>query len=229
MHSALEIVDKNEIPTQAQDAAHVVRHLAHELRQPLSALESYASYLDIVLPRTDSKARQQIDKIHQLIQQTNWIIDDAVHYLQAAEPRTTAIDLEEVITQLVADRGRSRKLNLHLDLGAEPCIVAMDTKQAHHLVATMLNVFRQLAHSEEPVRLVTRRVEKEIDLSVSCVSPSIDAEGLRLMFEPFSLHAPSGSGLSLASARRIVEAHGGSAHIQSADGRIAIHVRLKTA
>jgi signal transduction histidine kinase len=39
-------------------------------------------------------------------------------------------------------------------------------------------------------------------------APGYDAESLAALFEPFSPHLPGGSGLALASVRRIAEAHG---------------------
>ena len=73
--------------TSRYDAAEVIRHLAHELRQPLSTIESIAYYLEIILPKTNSKAREQVGKLQQMVHQSNWILTDAIHFLQAAPPR----------------------------------------------------------------------------------------------------------------------------------------------
>jgi nitrogen-specific signal transduction histidine kinase len=49
----------------AYDSAEIVRRLAHELRQPLSTIESIAFYLEMILPRTEAKARRQLRKLQQ--------------------------------------------------------------------------------------------------------------------------------------------------------------------
>ena len=49
----------------AYEQADIVRHIAHELRQPLSTIESIAFYLEMVLPRTEGKARRQLGKLQQ--------------------------------------------------------------------------------------------------------------------------------------------------------------------
>ena len=52
--------------------------LAHDLRQPLSTIESIAYYLGIVLPPHEEKARQQVAKLQQLVQQSSAILADAL-------------------------------------------------------------------------------------------------------------------------------------------------------
>src|SRR5260370_6863686 len=56
-----------------EDSA-VVRHLAHELRQPLSTIESTAYYLGIILPPGEVRARKQVDKLPCLVPPTNHLI-----------------------------------------------------------------------------------------------------------------------------------------------------------
>jgi signal transduction histidine kinase len=38
------------------------------------------------------------------------------------------------------------------------------------------------------------------------------------MFDPFNAHLPAGSGLALASVRRITEVHGGEIELRRAEG-----------
>jgi signal transduction histidine kinase len=218
--------DPTPVRPPEHDAAQVVRHLAHELRQPLSALESFACYLDIVLPHGEAKARQQVDRIQQLIQQTNWIIDDAVHYLQASPPHPAQVALDEVVTQIIAERSPGKRLNLHLELAEEPCVALLDPQQARHLVVNVLNVFRQIAHAG-PVAIKTLVDPMRVRLITSCASGELGVEELRRLFEPFSVHAPAGSGLALASVRKIVEAHEGRVEVfRSADGRLTLEIEF---
>src|SRR5258708_8339766 len=65
----------------------VLRHLAHELRQPLSTIESTAFYLGMILPETESRARQQVDKLQRLVQQVNAILSDTLALSESLAPR----------------------------------------------------------------------------------------------------------------------------------------------
>lgn len=217
-------------PAPVRDAAQVVRHLAHELRQPLSTLESLAYYLDIVLPVTDIKARQQVEKIQQLVQQANWIVDDAVHFLQASPSNPSAVALDEVITQILADRSRGRRLNLHLELGPEPCLANLDPQQAQHMLTNLLALFRHIAQPETPINISTGVAYGESRVVFSCIAPGLSREEVERRFDPFSQHSPAGTGLALASAKSIIERHHGLLELDCAEGdRITLIIRFRAA
>lgn len=221
-------IETLEEPAATRDAAQVVRHLAHELRQPLSTLESLAYYLDIVLPITDIKARQQVEKIQQLVQQANWIVDDAVHFLHASPSNPSAVALDEVITQILADRSRGRRLNLHLELGPEPCLASIDPQQAQHMLTNLLALFRQIAQPETPISVSTDVHFGESRVRLSCVAPGVTREDVERRFDPFCQHSPAGTGLALASAKSIVERHRGVLELDAGEGqRVTLSIRFR--
>jgi nitrogen-specific signal transduction histidine kinase len=57
----------------------VVRDLAHELRQPLSAIEAIAYYLEMTLPAEQVAVRQHLLRIQKLVEQSSDIVSRAVH------------------------------------------------------------------------------------------------------------------------------------------------------
>ncbi|MFX9031495.1 hypothetical protein ABTN13_20425, partial [Acinetobacter baumannii] len=71
---------------RSSDATTMVRQIAHELRQPLSTIESIAYYLDLILPRDEPRARQQVERLQRLVEQSNWIVANAVNFVQASTP-----------------------------------------------------------------------------------------------------------------------------------------------
>ena len=62
--------------------------VAHELRQPLSNIEAIAYYLTLVLPKGDRKIQAQVERIRELVQQTNEIISNSVR--QADDARISS-------------------------------------------------------------------------------------------------------------------------------------------
>ena len=60
MSSATGVQTVAAVPeTQSSVSAVALETIAHELRQPLSAIESIAYYLSLVLPRESGPAREQ--------------------------------------------------------------------------------------------------------------------------------------------------------------------------
>lgn len=232
MSPALIPVDEikaNETRTETCGTAQTVRHLAHELRQPLSALESLVYYLDILLAPGDVRARDQVEKIQAVVDQANWIINDAVHFSQACPAHSVPVALDELVTQTLAERARGGTLNVHLELASGKCYASLDAEQARHLLASVFGVFRLIAAPATPVHVATECFGATVGIRISCESSLVAAELIE-MFEPCNRRLPPGLGLSLASARAIIDANGGEMRVEDrTDQRVALLLRFPAA
>ena len=47
---------------------------AHEIRQPLSALEALTSYLDLIIPEEETRVREQLRRMHMEIAHADRIL-----------------------------------------------------------------------------------------------------------------------------------------------------------
>ena len=54
-------------------------NLAHDLRQPLSAIEAIAYYLEKTLPEEQSEARKYLMRLQELVETSSTILTDAVN------------------------------------------------------------------------------------------------------------------------------------------------------
>jgi len=80
-----------EISAPLSDAPHqsawpLIGGLVHDLRQPLSVIDACADYLNLVLPPTDRRARQQLELLQQQVGEANRIMHEALlqlHYTDA--------------------------------------------------------------------------------------------------------------------------------------------------
>src|SRR5947207_2889756 len=97
--------------------ADVLRDVAHELRQPLSTIESIAYYLAMVLPDADERVRTQLEMIRQLVEQSNWILTSGLGLAGGAPVAArTPVDVEELITQAVASLASAEGPSIRLAL-----------------------------------------------------------------------------------------------------------------
>jgi signal transduction histidine kinase len=69
----------------SEPAAEVLRTVVHDLRQPLSSIETIAYYLTLILPRTDEKIQAQLHEIRHLVEQANRILTSGVLLASATE------------------------------------------------------------------------------------------------------------------------------------------------
>jgi light-regulated signal transduction histidine kinase (bacteriophytochrome) len=195
--------------TSSLEASSVIRHIAHELRQPLSTIESIAYYLSIVMPRHDARAKVQLDKLQLLVQQTNWILSDAIHYLQAAPSHPELVDWNEIITEAASEAAPYEQFDIDLCLAEDLPLVSMDPSQGHHLVRSLFSFYRQIARVDQVICIATSASSGEVRLEFSALAHDVTSQHVESLFEPFQPHLPPGSGLALASVRRISETHAG--------------------
>ena len=76
--SVLGALEPVALQTDLSDIEAVVRNLTHDLRQPLSAIEAIAYYLEMTLPPDQLDARKFLIQIQQMVERANSILVDAV-------------------------------------------------------------------------------------------------------------------------------------------------------
>lgn len=205
------------LDTQSSSPVVDLQTIAHELRQPLSAIESIAYYLSLALPRENRPERKQAWRLQQLVEQSNWILTCALQLADSMPLAPQAVNLEELITQTVNARVPHGGTAVRLELVGGLPLVNLDPGRGRALLENLFTLFRQLASDLHPVRVTTTAEEGGVSFGI--------ASAIRGYRSEASLGP--GCSLSIQSARRIVEGHGGtfSIHVDAASG-ISVKVVL---
>jgi signal transduction histidine kinase len=177
--------------------------IAHELRQPLSAIESIAYYLNLVLPREDHRAREQASRLQHLIEQSNWILTCGLQVVNTTPLAPEPVDLEELITQTAAGRSTHHSSRLDFQLASDLPLVHLDPGRGRALIENLLSLFEYLSQ-DRPLRLATSQMAEGVCLTLATPVLGHQSEA----------SLGPGCALSLTSARQVVEAHGGTCHLQ---------------
>jgi two-component system sensor histidine kinase TctE len=86
--------------------------------------------------------------------------------------------------------------------------VRLDLEQTQHLLRNLVAFFGRLSAPQRSMILRTGAAGDEVILEIAAQLPEGSSADLDPLFRPFDSHLPDGSGLGLASVRRIAEAHG---------------------
>ena len=195
-----------------------LRAIAHELRQPLSGIESAAYYLSLVLPRGDEKLQKQVERIRQFVEQAGWILGNALQMDDPAPLAPQLMDLEEAVTQAVGDLDAARQKLLRLELSGGLPLVRLDQVRWRALIGNLLGLLCPVVTSLCPLRLRTFAREE----GGVCLELKSPVSGMHS-----SAGFGAGAALSLEIAEQITVAHGGSfdCRIDPAEG-IRLRVML---
>lgn len=138
--------------------------LLHEVRQPLSGIESIAYYLEIALESEDEEIRQQCSRIRTMVRQANWLLDDAS--IGAGTEGETSCLNEQVFS--LAERlalHEERSMELRLAEGRMP--VAVSGCALKRIAGHVLSFLHDVAEADEPVDAATLRGDGWCSLRIS--------------------------------------------------------------
>jgi two-component system sensor histidine kinase KdpD len=213
---ALEAVD-------VQRAA-LLRSVSHDLRTPLAAIRAVVTDLRGGVAYDDA-AR---DDLLELVADEAERLDRLVHNLLSMsrieagslQPVRQAVPLDELLDDRVGRLAHLlRDATVVVDAPADLPLVSADYTLIEQVVTNLLeNASRHSPPQAEIVVAASARGDF-VEVSVADQGPGLDTADAERLFRPFERGAESRSvGLGLAICRAIVEAHGGTITVESANG-----------
>lgn len=209
------------------ELARLAGGLVHELKNPLSTLSLQLGLLREEWAESDSpkakRAVRTLDNLLREVQRLNEILEAFLRFARTDPIQVTDAALNSIVEQVVSfvapeASARGLEIRTFLDLDLPP--VRADVARVNQALLNLLINARQALEDRAAGRIsvITRRDGEEAVVEVVDDGPGMDRETLERCFEVYFSTKRNGSGLGLATVRRIMEAHGGRVEIQSALG-----------
>lgn len=206
--------------------------VAHEIKNPLASLRSALESLDKV---EDQALRRQLAAIasHDVLRIDRLVTEISEASRIDAELSRTAfvevdlLDLVQTTIRARNERGENRSCKIEiLPSSAGPFVAMGDPARLGRVLANLLDNAVSFSPDGGVIEVALERLPDQLSLAVSDQGPGIPAEAREKVFERFHSLRPSDeafgshSGLGLAIARTIANAHDGSLFARSrADGQ----------
>jgi two-component system sensor histidine kinase PilS (NtrC family) len=222
--------------------------MAHEIRNPLAAISGSIQMLRRGGGGGGAEAsRRLMDIVLRETDRLNRLLTEFLEYARPGPLRLESLPLQEAVAEVLAVFDASRPPGVEVAVEVEAGLrLRADPGQLRQLLWNLLlnaaqampegGVISLGAQPSEPPqdRPRGRRNDREeegwVEIGVRDAGCGIPAEALDHIFDPFFTTKPGGTGLGLATVHRIVEEHGGSIRVQSAEGKgTSFHVRLPRA
>jgi DNA-binding NarL/FixJ family response regulator/anti-sigma regulatory factor (Ser/Thr protein kinase) len=211
--------------------------VAHDLRNPLGAINLYAHLAEDSLPESE---RHNARSIYALVEQVSRLIQDLldVSRLEAGQLRVEPqpvlpADLFKIAADMFGLNAASQGITLAIELAGEPPLVMADPGRIDQVLSNLVgNALRFTARGGR-ITLRAAPQQNEVVFTVLDTGTGIAPEHLPHLFDRFwqaEKTSRAGAGLGLAIARGIVEAHRGRIWVESEEGSgSAFHFTLPCA
>jgi CRP/FNR family cyclic AMP-dependent transcriptional regulator len=202
--------------------------LAHELRNPLSAIRNAVSVLELSRgeeePTTTIRAREVIARqVGHLSRLTDDLLDVERAVFGKIVLNRQPLDISDVVRRAVDAFTEDRRGDRHVDVRVESVWVDADAGRLEQVVTNLMNNAVKYTPAGGWIEVALRADGDEAVLTVEDTGAGISPKLLPQIFDMF-VQAPrtfdraqGGLGIGLTLVRRLVEAHGGTV-VASSEG-----------
>ena len=237
--TGIDITEKRKIEEKEKqrvlELAHVSRlstmgematQIAHELNQPLSAINTYSDaclYMLQSLPEANPDLTSALRGIKHQAQRSGDIIRGLRNFVSKGEMHKSTTDINAVVQSVInlaMIELRKNKVGINYSLDETLPLIVTEKILIEQVV---LNLVRNAIDAMTEAKSVRREVhirtqlneEGMIEVRIMDTGPGMNASQIDHIFNAFVTTKPHGIGMGLPISRTIIEAHGGKLFAQS--------------
>jgi signal transduction histidine kinase len=203
--------------------------LAHEVRNPLGAMELFVRVLaEEVADRPE--ARRLVEHVATGVADLNHLVTNILDYTRLPDPRRQPVDLEELLDEALVAAAPALGPGVRVERRRAPArLLALDRGL---LLQALLNLLRNAGEAmggAGSLRLAIEPAGRWARIVVADSGPGVPPARTESIFAPFFTTKQRGTGLGLAVARAAVAAHGGTLALRPGAGGATFVITLPVA
>jgi signal transduction histidine kinase len=200
--------------------------IAHEVRNPLSAIGLNAELLGDELAGDAAEARRMVASIIGEVDRLTDITETYLRFTRLPRPKLEREEIGSLVASVVAlGRGELAQEGIDVEVDIAPELPELPADEAQ-LRQALINLVRNAreALATAPVKrlrisVAHDQLARRVVLRISDSGAGIDKAHVGKIFDPFFSTKAQGTGLGLALVQQIVVDHGGQIDVESAPGQ----------
>ena len=213
----LEVINKTNKLMQAERLSaigEISARLAHDLRNPLTVIKGTVEIVKAKSKSVDTGfSEKQIEMMERAVSRMANQIDDVLDFVKTQTLHTTRNSILETISLSVAKIKKSAELSINI-VGDN----LQSVYDADKLEVVFDNIIMNAVEANNERGEVSIRIkdnDNEILIEIEDSGSGVPQELMTKIFEPLFTTKQRGTGLGLASCKRIIEQHGGSISVKT--------------
>ncbi|MBI2495236.1 MAG: GAF domain-containing protein, partial [Candidatus Omnitrophica bacterium] len=197
--------------------------MAHEIHNPLTIISGEAQ---LYLERFKGQDPKVDEVLRSIIEECQRAADITRRILRFAKPSPAdlaPVNLKTTIEETLALGGyqvRMDRFNCTVSVPDDlPKVRGSQNQLQEVLLNLILNACQAMGENGGALTISASAHNSEVILTVKDTGPGIPAKALTKVFDPFYTTKPTGTGLGLFVSQRIIQAHGGTIQLESAEGK----------
>ncbi|MGC4066967.1 MAG: HAMP domain-containing sensor histidine kinase [Polyangiaceae bacterium] len=208
----------------------LVASIGHELRNPLSTIETSAYLLAQKLSRVgdstpDPQVVRNLEKIRHQVRIATKTVSDLLELAKNRAPRRHPVEINGVVRASIEGLRLPESVRLHVSV-PEELVVYADADQLRIVLVNLLSNALDAVSGSGTIAIVAAESMGGLSLRVTDDGPGIPPQAREKVFQALYTTKTNGNGLGLPLCRRIAEAHGGCLGLEPSERGASFHLWL---
>lgn len=222
----------------SEELTRLTAELAHEIKNPLSTIKVNLKLTEEALDEVASQAspaalsdqhRQKLSSatrkmtvIQKELDRLENILEGFLRYVRRPDLQLATMDINELVGDMVdfySPQAYRHALTVRQSLSKGPLVCRVDPGALKQVLLNLFINAQQAMDGGGEMMIRTARQGEHAIIQVNDTGKGISPERLPTIFTPYSSSRTGGTGLGLATARKIVEAHQGTISVHSELGK----------
>ena len=207
-----------------------IQHVSYELRAPLTSISGFGEMLATPeIGGLNEKQAEYLGHINSSAEVLRAIVDDILD-LASIDAQTMVLDyetvglrqtLEDIVSSFEETMSR-QKITTEIDIAKECKDIVADSERLAHILQNLVSNAVNYSPDGGKISVSAQRDGEFHEISVSDQGPGVAEELRQSIFDRFEGRSAdgrrAGTGLGLSIVQSFVELHGGTVHVEAADG-----------